>query len=79
MSFFRPPKMPSAPAAPAVKLPEPLPPPPERSAADTSALATRQRSEFFRRGGRASTMLTGGLGADGGVSAVRFLGTAART
>lgn len=64
---------------PAVRYPDPLPAPPERSSADTAALAGEQRSRFFRQGGRATTMLTGGSGAGSGASAIRFLGGAART
>lgn len=73
-ALFSTPKMPEAP-----KAPDPLPPAPTRSAEDTSALAAEQRSKFFNRGGRAATMLTGGSGASGGVSAIRFLGGTART
>ena len=69
----------SKPKMPEVKDPAPLPPPPERSDADTAALAERQRAGFFNRGGRATTMLTGGSGTSGASSAVRFLGGAART
>lgn len=69
----------SSPKMPEVKTPDPLPPAPERSAEVTSALAAEQRSRFFRRGGRAGTMLTGGSGAGGGTSAISFLGGAART
>lgn len=69
----------STPKMPEVKTPDPLPPAPVRSAEDTSNLAAQQRESFFRRGGRASTMLTGGAGTGGGVSAIRFLGGAART
>lgn len=83
MSFFRPPKQSSPPPAPVapIEMPEPLPPPPERSAEDTSALVAEQRSKFFRRRGRASTMLTGGPGVDvnNSAAAVRFLGSAAKT
>lgn len=69
----------STPKAPEVRYPDPLPPPPERTDADTSALAEEQRAKFFRKGGRASTMLTGGSGTEGGTSAIRFLGGASRT
>lgn len=69
----------STPKMPEVRTPDPLPPAPTRSAEDTSALAASQRESFFRRGGRASTMLTGGAGTGGGVSVIRFLGGAART
>lgn len=69
----------SKPKVPEVKTPDPLPPAPERSSEETAALAEEQRSRFARRAGRASTMLTGGAGADSGSSAIRFLGGAART
>lgn len=68
----------STPKAPAVRYPDPLPPTPERTDAETAALADEQRGQFARRG-RAATMLTGGAGTEGGTSAVRFLGGAART
>lgn len=67
------------PSMPEVRYPDPVPPAPERSSAQTQALADMQRSQFFRRGGRATTMLTGGTGTEGGSSAIRFLGGAART
>lgn len=52
----------------------------ERTDNQTSALADQQRSRYARRGtGRAMNMLTGGGGADSAVSAIRFLGGAART
>lgn len=69
----------STPKMPEVKTPDPAPPPPTRSAEDTSALAAEQRARFFQRGGRGATSLTGGTGTGGGVSAIRFLGGAART
>lgn len=69
----------STPAPPEVKMPDPAPPAPLRTAEDTAALAANQREGFFRRGGRAATSLTGGGGTGGGVSALRFLGGAART
>lgn len=56
-----------------------LPAAPERTSAQTSALADAQRAKFFDRAGRESTMLTGGAGTSGGLSAVRYLGGAART
>ena len=59
--------------------PAPLPPPPERSDADIAALAEQQRAKFFKRGGRAATLLTGGSGTEGGSGAIRFLGGTART
>lgn len=64
---------------PEIRYPDPLPPAPDRSDAQTQALAEQQRSQFFRRGGRAATMLTGGTGTEGGSGAIRFLGAAART
>lgn len=67
------------PKMPPVRYPDPLPPPPDRSDAETAALAEQQRAGFFKRGGRAMTMLTGGAGTEGGTAAVRFLGSAART
>lgn len=69
----------SRPKMPEVRYPDPLPPPPERSGSETQALAEQQRSQFFRRGGRATTMLTGGAGTEGDSGAIRFLGGAART
>ena len=64
-----------APAPPPVKMPDPLPPAPERTAQDTAALAEAQRRKFMTQSsGRASTSLTGGMGGGGGVSAIRFLG-----
>lgn len=69
----------STPKMPAVRYPDPLPPPPERSGSETQALAEQQRAQFARRGGRATTMLTGGTGTEGGSGAIRFLGGAART
>lgn len=69
----------STPKMPEVRYPDLLPPPPERSDAQTQALAEAQRSRFFRGGGRATTMLTGGSGTEGGTGAIRFLGGAART
>lgn len=68
----------SKPKVPEVSTPDPLPPPPERSADDTARLAQEQRSRFAR-GGRAFTALTGGQGAGTGMSAARFLGAAAGT
>lgn len=71
----------STPKMPEVKqvTPEYTPPAPVRSAEDTQQLASDQRRKFANRGGRSSTMLTGGAGTGGGVSAIRFLGGAART
>lgn len=69
----------SKPKVPEVRTPDPLPPAPERTAEETAALAEDQRSRFARRSGRAGTMLTGGSGTEGGSSAIRFLGGAART
>lgn len=71
----------STPKMPEVKqvTPDYTPPAPVRSAEDTSQLAAEQRRTFAKRGGRSSTMLTGGAGTGGGVSAIRFLGGAART
>lgn len=66
----------SKPSMPEPRLPDPLPPPPERSDAETEALAEQQRSQFARRGGRAATILTGGLGTEQGSAAVRLLGGA---
>lgn len=67
------------PSVPEVRYPDPLPPAPERTDAETAALAEEQRARFASRRGRASTMLTGGGGVDGGSAAVQFLGGAART
>lgn len=62
-----------------VVMPEPLPPPPERTDAETQTLADEQRRRFgTASGGRASTFLTGG-GLSSGSSAVRFLGGASAT
>ena len=72
MGFLKP-KMPEAP-----RVPDALPPAPERTDAETAALAEQQRNRVLRRG-RASTMLTGGAGTDGGSSVVSFLGGSART
>lgn len=60
-----------------VKTPDPLPPQPERTSAETNNLAEEQRRRFATgRSGRAATILTGGAGGSGGVSAIRFLGGA---
>ncbi|RTL04983.1 hypothetical protein EKK58_09255 [Candidatus Dependentiae bacterium] len=62
-----------------VVTPEPLRPAPERSDAETEALAEEQRKRVAgASGGRASTYLTGG-GTEAASSAVRFLGGAAKT
>lgn len=74
-ALFSTPKMPKVTQV----TPDYTPPAPTRSAEETSQLAAAQRQAFARRGGRASTMLTGGAGTEGGVSAIRFLGGAART
>ena len=74
MSFLMP-KQPAMPAA--TRLPD-TPPVAERSSSETSALADTQRRNMTGKG-RAMTMLTGGGGADSAISAVRFLGGAART
>lgn len=67
------------PKTPAVVIPDPLPPAPERSDAETENLAEEQRRRFSgAQGGRASTFLTAG-GTTQGSSAVRFLGGAAAT
>lgn len=66
--------------APEVKMPDPVPPAPERTSQETASLAEEQRRKFAStRSGRARTILTGGMGGGGGVSALRFLGGAART
>lgn len=67
----------SKPKAAPVVMPEPLPPPPERSDSETQALADEQRRKFATPG-RAATFLTG-AGTTQGSSAVRFLGGAAAT
>ena len=65
--------------APSIKPVDPLPPPPERSDAQTLALAAEQRKKFAGAGdGRASTFLTAG-GTTAASSAVKFLGGAGRT
>lgn len=71
--LFKKPKMPE------VRPVAPPPPAPERTADDTAALAAEQRNKFFKRGGRGGTSLTGGQGTSGGVSAISYLGGAART
>lgn len=75
-SVFSSPK--SAPA-PVIREPDPLPPPPDRSDAETQNLADEQRSRLLpRRAGRASTFLTPS-GVSAPSSAVRFLGSGAST
>lgn len=65
-------------AAPVV-MPDPLPPAPERSDAQTQQLADEQRKKFAgSSAGRAATFLTQG-GTTAASSAVRFLGGAAST
>lgn len=65
---------PKAQALPPVREPDPLPPPPARSDAETEALAEENRKQNMpRRPGRASTFLTAG-GTTAASSAVRFLG-----
>lgn len=60
-----------------VKTPDPLPPAPERTSAETATLAEEQRRRYAtERKGRAATILTGGAGGSGGLSAIRFLGSA---
>lgn len=71
MSIFKTPK------SPAVRTPDPLPPPPERTDAETTALAEEQRRKPSTTG-RASTMLTTGQGVSGVSSASRFLGVSTR-
>ena len=63
------------PKPPKPTVPNPAPPPLERSSDDIARLAAEQRTK--RSEGRASAMLTGGQGVVS--SAVRFLGGAART
>jgi hypothetical protein len=56
------------------KMPPPLPPPAERSDAETAALAESQRKKFGTTGeGRAATFLTSS-GTTPGSAAVRYLG-----
>lgn len=64
-------------AAPVV-MPEPLPPPPERTDTETQQLAEEQRKRFAAPGGRSSTWLSAG-GTSAPSSAVRFLGGASAT
>ena len=67
----------SSPKQPEIKAPPPPAPPPpapSRSDIDTEALADAQRRRSFRRGGRNSTALTGGLGAATASAASQFLG-----
>lgn len=67
-------------SAPQVRMPDPLPPAPERTSTETQNLADEQRRRFaMNQAGRAATMLTGGSGTSGASAAVRFLGGAART
>lgn len=69
----------SKPKSSPVVIPDPLPPPPERTDTETQRLADEQRKRFAGSGGgRASTFLTAG-GTSAGSSAVRFLGGAAST
>lgn len=72
-ALFRTPKQPE------VKMPDPLPPAPERSDAQTADLAEAQRRRFASGGGRAMTLLSGGSGVASVMTASRFLGNAART
>lgn len=72
MSIFKTPKTPK------VKTPDHLPPPPERTDAETTALAEEQRRRAGSMG-RATTMLTTGQGVSGVTSASRFLGISTRT
>lgn len=75
-ALFSKPKVPKVAAAPVIT-PEAIP---ERTSEQTASLAEEQRRRFFTsQGGRSATMLTGGTGTEGGSSAVRFLGGAART
>lgn len=53
--------------------------PPRRSSEETASLAAEQTERFTRRRGRAFSMLTGGSGTGGGISAGRMLGSTART
>jgi hypothetical protein len=69
----------SKPKVPEVRMPGPLPPPPEKSDAEIQSLAEKQRAAFAARKGRAATELTGGQGTSGGSSVIRFLGGAAPT
>lgn len=69
----------SKPKAAPIIMPDPLPPAPERSDAETQALADEQRKRFAgSSAGRAATFLTQG-GTSAASSAVRFLGGAAAT
>lgn len=66
-------------STPKYNAPEPLPPAPERSDAETAALAEEQRKKYASAGqGRAGTFLTAG-GTTQGFSAVRYLGGAGAT
>lgn len=65
---------------PEVRQPDPLPPVPERSDAETAALAEDQRRRAAgRTQGRAATWLSGGNSGQTASSAVRYLGASART
>jgi hypothetical protein len=56
---------------------EKAPPPPDRSAADISALAAEQRRKA--QGSQTLTLLTGGRGDDTGLgSTVKYLGSAGK-
>lgn len=71
--------MASKPKAPKVQPVPAVPPPPERTDAETQTLAEEQRKRFAgASGGRASTFLTAN-GTSKASSAVRFLGGAAAT
>ncbi len=66
-------------SAPVPKAPEPLPPVPIRTDAQTQELAKDQRIKIQNRPGRTSTILTGGLGTEQATGFVRFLGGSRRT
>lgn len=70
---------PKAAPAPIIREPDPLPPIPSRSDAETEALAEENRKNNTpRKPGRAATFLTAG-GTQTASSAVRFLGGSAST
>lgn len=67
----------ASPKMPEVRYPDPPPPAPERSDAQTQALAASQRELAQRRFGRANTVLNNSNGETS--AAIRLLGGAART
>lgn len=57
----------------------PAPPPPDRTQTQVQNAANEQRARYWgSQGGRSSTMLTSGTGADAPSAAVRLLGNVGR-